>query len=200
MRASWYLLCRGHYWPFTYTHGSPAATSHSPVSRCSCAWCLGSGRVSLHNNTVFWRDRLIKDAPTARRPLLLPGLQRILGQMSDAADLARRFLRLWEDYLAALLSDPAEAEWLQPWVHAASAPPCDPGPRDGAASGRARQPGPTAGAASVAGSSAVATSKPLYPSTGASDPIPSAVGPSIAEAQVTSPVARRPARRRPTRS
>ena len=33
--------------------------------------------------------------------------------MTDAADLARRFLTLWEDYLAALLADPAAVAVLK---------------------------------------------------------------------------------------
>src|SRR6478672_3947062 len=53
----------------------------------------------------------------------------ILGQMSDAADLARRFLTLWEEYLAAFFSDPAEL--LPLWVRGASARPGDREPRDG---------------------------------------------------------------------
>src|SRR5229473_1617303 len=66
--------------------------------------------------------------------------------MTDAPDLARRFLSLWEDYLTALLAVPSETEALQCWVKAGSAFIRDPGPSD-------RQPGPPADTASAAGPS-----------------------------------------------
>src|SRR5262249_56849115 len=72
------------------------------------------------------------------------------GAMTDAADLARRFLVLWEDYLTAVLSDPSEVEVLQCWVKAVSALARGPGLRDGAASAQVGQPGPPADAASIA--------------------------------------------------
>ena len=99
---------------------------------------------------MFRRDRLIKDAPTAPAPLLPSGMQAILGPMSDAVDLARRFLTLWEDYLAALLSDPARAGVLTPWDQIALARAGDPGLRDGPAGQPAKQPGSPARAAAVA--------------------------------------------------
>jgi hypothetical protein len=57
--------------------------------------------------------------------------------MTDALDLARRFLSLWEDYLTALLSHPFEVEVLQGWVKAASA-----WARDRESSEEASNPGP----------------------------------------------------------
>jgi len=93
---------------------------------------------------MFRRDRLIKDVPAGKPPLPRLGPRRIFCAMTDAPDLARRFLSLWEDYLTALLSDPSEVEVLQCWVKAGSAFIHDPGPSD-------RQSGPPADAASAAG-------------------------------------------------
>ena len=73
--------------------------------------------------------------------------------MSDAADLARRFLMLWEDYLAALLANPSEAELLQRWLRAAAPSAAFPGPRDSAAGAQARQSGPAVGAPPASGAS-----------------------------------------------
>jgi hypothetical protein len=36
--------------------------------------------------------------------------------MSDADELARRYLALWADYLTALVADPQAAEMLQRWI------------------------------------------------------------------------------------
>jgi hypothetical protein len=76
------------------------------------------------NNTGFWPDCLIKHAPSTGEsilPLAAPG---ILIAMTDASDLARRFLAVWEDYLTALLSG-ASAAVIR-----------NSGPRDGTADGR----------------------------------------------------------------
>jgi hypothetical protein len=40
--------------------------------------------------------------------------------MTDAPELARRFLSLWEDYLTALFEHPFEVEVLRGWIKAAS--------------------------------------------------------------------------------
>jgi hypothetical protein len=73
--------------------------------------------------------------------------------MTDAADLARRFLTLWEDYLTALLADPSTVELLQPLVRTGSAFARDPRLRDGAAGEQAQETGPPTGASPVAGPS-----------------------------------------------
>jgi hypothetical protein len=62
--------------------------------------------------------------------------------MSDAEDLARRYLALWQEYLTALLSDPAGTELLWGWAFG------DRAPHDGGTAA-----GPAAGAAPVAGAS-----------------------------------------------
>jgi len=59
--------------------------------------------------------------------------------MTDAADLARRFLAAWEDYLTALLAS-ASAAVIR-----------DSGSRDDAADERSRPLGPPAGAAPIGG-------------------------------------------------
>jgi hypothetical protein len=64
--------------------------------------------------------------------------------MSEADDLARRFVALWADYLNALLADPNMAEPLRHWLALATAAP-------GAATGDATRP--PAGTAAAAGAS-----------------------------------------------
>jgi hypothetical protein len=91
------------------------------------------------NNTGFWLDCLLKHAPSARESVLDLAARGILIAMSDAADLARRFLAAWEDYLTALLTS------------ASAAAIRDSGSRDGAANQRSGPPGPAAGAAPVGG-------------------------------------------------
>jgi hypothetical protein len=59
--------------------------------------------------------------------------------MTDAQDLARRYLALWEEYLTALLTDPAKVDL--PHDRALGPRPDD------------SSPGPEAGAAAVAGAS-----------------------------------------------
>ena len=56
----------------------------------------------LCNNTAF----------RAETVLPLRSARPILATMSEADELARRFLALWSDYLTALLSDPKAAEPL----------------------------------------------------------------------------------------
>ena len=41
--------------------------------------------------------------------------------MSDAEDLARRYLCLWQDYLTALMADPKEPGLLEFWIAACEA-------------------------------------------------------------------------------
>jgi hypothetical protein len=105
------------------------------------------------NNTGFSCDRLIKDAQVASRSLFRPRHWPIFGPMTDAADLARRFLTLWEDYLAALLADPSAVGLLPPLVRTGSALARDPRQRDGAAGEQAQETGPPTGAAPTAGAS-----------------------------------------------
>jgi len=40
----------------------------------------------------------------------------IIGAMTDADELARRYFSLWAEYLTALVADPQAAELLQRWV------------------------------------------------------------------------------------
>jgi hypothetical protein len=40
----------------------------------------------------------------------------IISRMSDADELARRYLALWTEYLSALVADPQAAELLQRWL------------------------------------------------------------------------------------
>ena len=51
--------------------------------------------------------------------------------MSDAEDIAYRYLHLWQEYLTALMVDPKEPRFLELWIAACSAlagnpPPSDP--------------------------------------------------------------------------
>src|SRR5579863_4928990 len=64
--------------------------------------------------------------------------------MTDSEDLARRWLALWEDYLAALWADPSVVEMVRRWLPAVA--PGD----DGVAP---RQSGPPPRAAAAAGAS-----------------------------------------------
>src|SRR5690348_10243815 len=71
----------------------------------------------------------------------------IMATMSDADELARRFLAVWADYLTALASNPQNAEiwrrWLDLAVPATAA--------DGDGGGPVAGAGPAAGAAAAAG-------------------------------------------------
>ena len=88
-----------------------------------------------------------------RRPasdcFLGSALRRIVGAMSEAADLARRFLTLWEDYLTALARRSGRRRSC---CDAGSPRPVGPRARP-AAGERTATPGPPAGAASAAGAS-----------------------------------------------
>ncbi len=57
----------------------------------------------------------------------------MLGSMSDAEDLACRYLRLWQDYLTALMVYPREPRFLEFWIAACSALAGNPLARDPAA-------------------------------------------------------------------
>src|SRR5947208_16710320 len=63
----------------------------------------------LRNNTAICRLWLIK-------PASAPRCAPILAAMSEAEDLARRFLALWADYLTALMADPHAAEPMRRWL------------------------------------------------------------------------------------
>jgi hypothetical protein len=68
----------------------------------------------------------------------------------EAAELARRFLALWEEYLTALLSDAAEGEAPRRPPAAGSTRRLDPRLDDAAAGKPEAAPGPPAGAAPAA--------------------------------------------------
>src|SRR5258707_9088870 len=78
----------------------------------------------------------------------------ILAMMSEADDVARRFIALWGDYLTALAADPKMAEPLHRWLGlVAAAMPGSPA-HDAGPSGSSRRPGRSpADAAAPAGSS-----------------------------------------------
>jgi hypothetical protein len=73
--------------------------------------------------------------------------------MSDADDLARRYLHLWQDYLTALMADPRDPELLEFWITAWSALAGNPVPHDSAVVEQNRLPGSPPGAASATGAS-----------------------------------------------
>ena len=75
----------------------------------------------LCNNTAFRAARLIKEAASGEAGLPPRSARPILATMSEADELARRFLALWSDYLTALLSDPKIAEPLRRWLALAAA-------------------------------------------------------------------------------
>jgi hypothetical protein len=75
----------------------------------------------LCNNTAFRAARLIKQPLACETVLPLRSARPILATMSEADELARRFLALWSDYLTALLSDPKAAEPLRRWLGLAAA-------------------------------------------------------------------------------
>jgi hypothetical protein len=75
----------------------------------------------LCNNTAFRAARLIKQPLACETVLPLRSARPILATMSEADELARRFLALWSDYLTALLSDPKAAEPLRRWLGIAAA-------------------------------------------------------------------------------
>src|SRR5947209_16238373 len=85
----------------------------------------------LCNNTAFRAARLIKEALSGEAGLPPRSARPILATMSEADELARRFLALWSDYLTALLSDPKTAEPLRRWLALAAA--AMPGPSAGEA-------------------------------------------------------------------
>jgi hypothetical protein len=73
--------------------------------------------------------------------------------MSDAEDLACRYLHLWQDYLTALMADPKEPELLEFWIAACSALAGDPLPREPARVEQTRLPGSSPSAAPATGAS-----------------------------------------------
>ena len=102
---------------------------------------------------MFQRDRLTKEAALPPRVLPSPALGHILGAMTDAEDLARRYLNLWQDYLTALMADLREPELLQLWIAACSALAGNSPPREPTAVDQARPSGPPAGAPPAIGAS-----------------------------------------------
>ena len=73
--------------------------------------------------------------------------------MTDAPDLARRFLSLWEDYLTALFEHPFEVEVLRGWIKVASGLTPDLEASDHSRDQRQEQTGSPADAAPIAGTS-----------------------------------------------
>src|SRR5262249_57086449 len=98
---------------------------------------------------MFRLDRFTKEA-TSSPPHVLssPVLRRILGSMSDAEDLACRYLHLWQEYLTALMVDPKEPKFLELWIAACSALAGNPPPPDLAAVEQTWLPGSSPSAAS----------------------------------------------------
>jgi hypothetical protein len=105
----------------------------------------------LCNNTAFRAARFIKQSPSGDAGLPPRSTRSILATMSEADELARRFLALWSDYLTALLSDPKAAEPLRHWLGLAAA--AMPGLSAGEANpaGPARPPPDAAAAAGASG-------------------------------------------------
>jgi hypothetical protein len=73
--------------------------------------------------------------------------------MSDAEDLACRYLHIWQDYLTALMVDLRESRFLEFWIAACSALARDPLPRDPAAVEQTWPPGSSPSAAPAASAS-----------------------------------------------
>ena len=73
--------------------------------------------------------------------------------MTDAEDLPRRYLHLWQEYLTALMTELREPELLELWIAVCSAFAGNLPPRDPAAVEQAGPPGPSPGAAPAAGAS-----------------------------------------------
>src|SRR5205809_6927815 len=105
----------------------------------------------LCNNTAFCAARLIKEAQSGEAGMPPRPVRPILAAMSEADELARRFLALWSDYLTALLSDPKTAERLRRWLALAAA--AMPGLSAGEANpaGAARSPSDAPAAAGASG-------------------------------------------------
>jgi hypothetical protein len=82
--------------------------------------------------------------------------------MTDAEDLARRCLALWQDYVITLLADLATPEVLRHWAADCSARMGDPGPGDQSGRGQLPAGEPAVGTATAPGSAATraATPKP----------------------------------------
>jgi len=108
-------------------------------------------KMLLCNNTAFRAARLIKQPRCGDAGLPLRSARPILATMSEADELARRFLALWSDYLTALLSDPKAAEPLRRWLGFAAA--AMPGLSAGEANpaGAARPPSDAPAAAGASG-------------------------------------------------
>src|ERR1700720_346288 len=105
----------------------------------------------LCNNTAIRRARLIKDAGRARAGLSVRPYGPILARMSEADDVARRFIAIWGDYLAALTADPKMAEPLHRWLGlVVAAMPGSPA-REAAPVGSARSPADATASAGASG-------------------------------------------------
>jgi hypothetical protein len=73
--------------------------------------------------------------------------------MTDAPDLARRFLSVWGDHLTALFEHPFEVEVLRGWIKAGSGLPRDLEASDHSRDQHREQTGSPADAAPIAGTS-----------------------------------------------
>src|SRR5258707_14503277 len=75
----------------------------------------------------------------------------ILAMMSEADDVARRFIALWGDYLSALAADPKMAEPLHRWLGLVAATMPGSPAREAGPAGSARSPADAAAAAGASG-------------------------------------------------
>jgi hypothetical protein len=105
----------------------------------------------LCNNTAIRRARLIKDAGQARAGLSVRPYGPILARMSEADDVARRFIAIWSDYLTALTADPKMAEPLHRWLSLVAAAMPGSVAREAGPSGSARSPADATAPAGASG-------------------------------------------------
>src|SRR5712691_822606 len=68
------------------------------------------------NNTPICSGCVIKHDKRPAAALPRPATPTIVPPMSEEDDLARRFVALWAEYLAALVVDPKVTEQLRRWL------------------------------------------------------------------------------------
>jgi hypothetical protein len=89
----------------------------------------------LCNNTAFYRDFRHQSRGPRQKTGRLSATRPIIAAMTDADELARRYLSLWTEYLTALLGDPRALEMLKRWLTVTgqfSYPAAGPSPTAGA--------------------------------------------------------------------
>lgn len=69
----------------------------------------------LCNNTAIYRDSRHQSRGARRESWPVAGAAAYIAAMTDADELARRYLSLWTEYLTALLGDPRALEMLKRW-------------------------------------------------------------------------------------